>query len=358
MAKIDNVKKDAKAIAKDWKDNPRWKDVKRDYTAEEVAKLRPSVMVEQTIAHRGAERLWDMLNSMDYVHTFGAITGNQATQMIRAGLQSIYLSGWQVAADGNRANQTYPDMSLYPCNSVPDMVKRINNALIRADQIDRMNGGSDTDWYAPIVADAEAGFGGALHCFELMKAMIEAGVSGVHYEDQLAAAKKCGHMGGKVLVPTSQFIQSLNAARLAADVLDVPTLLVARTDSLAATLLTTDVDERDKPFLAEGRTAEGFYNYKNGMESAIARGLAYAPYADLLWMETSKPTLEEAKVFAEAIKKEHPDQMMAYNCSPSFNWKAHLEFRGPTATGKRAYSRVRVASNVPTPPEPDIPSGP
>jgi isocitrate lyase len=308
-----------------WETDPRWRGVERTYTAEDVARLRGSVRVEHTLARLGAERLWDQLHAMDYVHTFGALTGAQAVQMVRAGLQAIYLSGWQVAADGNLAAQTYPDQSLYPSNSVPALVRRLNNALLRADQIDWSEGRGDRRWLVPIVADAEAGFGGPLHAFELMKGMIEAGAAGVHFEDQLAAEKKCGHLGGKVLVPSSQFIRVLNAARLASDVLDVPTILVARTDADSATLLTNDVDERDRAFCTGERTAEGYFTVRGGMEAAVARALAYAPYADLLWFETSTPNLEEARVFAEAIHERFPGKMLAYNCSPSFNWQRNLD---------------------------------
>jgi isocitrate lyase len=313
-----------------WQDNPRWAGVRRTYTAEDVVRLRGSVQEEHTLARLGAERLWKLLQSEDYVNALGALTGNQAVQQVRAGLQAIYLSGWQVAADANLAGQTYPDQSLYPANSVPAVVRRINNALLRADEISWAEcideGKPQTiHWLAPIVADAEAGFGGVLNAFELMKAMIAAGAAGVHWEDQLASEKKCGHLGGKVLIPAGQHIRTLNAARLAADVCRVPTLIVARTDADAATLITTDVDERDRPFLTGERTAEGFYRVRNGLEPCIARGLAYAPYSDLLWMETSTPDLDTAREFAEAIKAEYPDQLLAYNCSPSFNWRRHLD---------------------------------
>nr|WP_290667148.1 isocitrate lyase [Ardenticatena sp.] len=308
-----------------WQTDPRWQGITRNYTAEDVVRLRTSLPIEYSLARYGAERLWNMLNTEPYVHTFGAVTGAQAVQMVKAGLKSIYLSGWQTAADANLAGQTYPDQSLYPSNSVPTLVRRFNNALMRADQIHRIEGDTSIDWYVPIVADAEAGFGGPLHAFELMKAMIEAGAAGVHFEDQLAAEKKCGHLGGKVLVPTSQFIRVLTAARLAADVLDVPTVLIARTDALSATLLTSDIDEYDHPFITGERTSEGYYRVRNGIEAAIARGLAYAPYADLLWFETSTPDLDEARQFAEAIHKEYPGKLLAYNCSPSFNWKRHLD---------------------------------
>ncbi len=315
----------ATAIQQSWDTDPRWKGVTRSYTAEEVVKLRGSVQEEHTLARRGAEKLWNLVNTEDYINALGAMTGNQAVQQVRAGLKAIYLSGWQVAGDANLAAQTYPDQSLYPANSVPAVVRRINNALMRADQITWSEGKYDVEWFAPIVADAEAGFGGVLNAFELMKAMIQAGAAGVHWEDQLSSAKKCGHLGGKVLIPTGQHVKTLNAARLAADVEGVPTLVVARTDAQAATLITSDVDERDKPFISGERTAEGFYRVTNGIDPCIARGLAYAPHADLLWMETSTPDLELARQYAEAIKKEFPDQLLAYNCSPSFNWKAHLD---------------------------------
>jgi isocitrate lyase len=305
----------------------RWAGIRRDYSSAEVARLSGSVQIEHTLARLGAERLWTLLHTHDYVPALGALTGNQAVQMVKAGLQAIYLSGWQVAADNNLAGQMYPDQSLYPANSVPMVVKRINQALQRADQIQHMEGTGDTYWFAPIVADAEAGFGGPLNAFELMKGMIEAGAAGVHFEDQLASEKKCGHMGGKVLVPTQSFIRTLNAARLAADVCGVPTLLVARTDADAATLITSDVDERDRPFLTGERTSEGFYRIHSGIQTAIARGLAYAPYADLIWCETSHPDLEEARQFAEAIHDRFPGKLLAYNCSPSFNWKKKLDER-------------------------------
>ena len=310
-----------------WANDPRWATVERRYTAEDVLRLRNSFPIKYTLAERGAERLWDLLHSEDYVNALGALTGNQAMQQVKAGLKAIYLSGWQVAADANLAGQMYPDQSLYPADSVPSVVKRINKTLLRADQIAHSEGkGDDTYWMAPIVADAEAGFGGTLNAYELMRAMIEAGAAGVHFEDQLASEKKCGHLGGKVLVPTSQFVQTLTAARLAADVMGVPTLLIARTDADSATLITSDVDERDRQFIKdEPRTSEGFFHLDNGIDAAIARGLAYAPYADLLWMETSKPDLDEARQFAEAIHAEFPGQMLAYNCSPSFNWEAHLD---------------------------------
>ncbi len=320
-----NSKQQATDLQAHWKLDPRWSGIKRNYSAEDVIRLRPSLPIEQSLARHGAERLWELLNSESYINTFGALTGAQAVQMVRAGLKAIYLSGWQVAADMNLASQTYPDQSLYPANSVPAVVKRINNALTRADQIDKIEGKSEASWYAPIVADAEAGFGGPLNAFELMKSMIEAGAAGVHFEDQLASEKKCGHLGGKVLVPTSGFIRTLNAARLAADVLNVPTLLIARTDAHAATLLTSDVDERDHEFLSGERTPEGYHFVKPGIQSAIKRSLNYAPYVDMLWMETSTPDLTEAREFAEAIKAQYPEKMLAYNCSPSFNWKKHLD---------------------------------
>ncbi|MFJ8251865.1 isocitrate lyase [Streptomyces sp. NPDC094466] len=313
-------------LAARWATDPRWAGIERTYTAEDVVRLSGSVREEHTLARRGAERLWRQLHDLDYVHALGALTGGQAVQQVRAGLQAIYLSGWQVAADANQAGHTYPDQSLYPVNSVPQVVRRINNALLRADQIATAEGGTDaTDWLAPIVADAEAGFGGPLNAFELTKAMIAAGAAGIHYEDQLASEKKCGHLGGKVLVPTAQHIRTLNAARLAADVADTPTLVIARTDALAATLLTSDIDEHDAPFVTGERTAEGFYHVQNGMGPVIARGLAYAPYADLIWVETGTPDLAQAREFAEAIHARYPDQMLAYNCSPSFNWKAALD---------------------------------
>jgi isocitrate/methylisocitrate lyase len=316
----------AARLAGEWATNPRWRGIKRTYSAEHVVRLRGSVQEEHTLARLGAERLWTLLHTEDYVHSLGALTGNQAVQQVRAGLPAIYLSGWQVAADANLAGQTYPDQSLYPVNSVPQVVRRINNALMRADQIAWAEGnGNGTHWLAPIMADAEAGFGGVLNAFELMKAMIAAGAAAVHWEDQLASEKKCGHLGGKVLIPTGQHIKTLNAARLAADVCGVPSLVVARTDAHAATLITSDVDERDRPFITGDRTAEGFFRVRNGMPASVARGLAYAPYSDLLWMETSTPDLAEAREFAEAIKAEFPDQMLAYNCSPSFNWRKHLD---------------------------------
>lgn len=309
-----------------WTTASRWRGIKRPYTADEVLRLRPSVTVRHTLAERGAQRLWELLHTEPYINTMGAMTGAQAAQMVKAGLKALYLSGWQVAADSNLSGQTYPDQSLYPSNSVPAVVKRINNALTRADQIEKAEGkGTSCDWYAPIVADAEAGFGGPLHAFELMKNMIEAGAAGVHFEDQLASEKKCGHLGGKVLIPTNAFIKTLTAARLAADVLNVPTCIIARTDSLGATLLTSDIDPYDREFLTGERTGEGYFRVKPGMAAAIARGLAYAPYADLVWVETSKPDLQEAKEFAEAIHAKFPGKLLAYNCSPSFNWQKNLD---------------------------------
>jgi isocitrate lyase len=316
---------EATRLAAEWASDPRWSGIARDYSAEDVVKLRGSVRVEHTLARRGADTLWRLLHEEDYVNALGALSGGQAVQMVKAGLKAIYLSGWQVAADANQAGAVYPDQSLYPANSVPQTVRRLNNALRRADQIEWSEGNTGTDWLVPIVADAEAGFGGVLNAYELMAQMIEAGAAGVHYEDQLAAEKKCGHLGGKVLVPTSQFIRTLNAARLAADVAGTPTVVIARTDADAATLLTSDVDERDRPFVTGERTAEGFFTVRAGIEAAIARGLAYAPYADLVWMETSTPSLEEARDFAEAMHAEFPDKLLAYNCSPSFNWKKHLD---------------------------------
>ncbi|HWJ21955.1 MAG TPA: isocitrate lyase [Gemmatimonadaceae bacterium] len=312
-------------LTREWGDEPRWRGIAREYTPDQVVRLRGSVRIEHTLARRGAERLRELLESGDYVHTFGALTGAQAVQMVKAGLQAIYLSGWQVAADGNLAAQTYPDQSLYPSNSVPALVRRLNNALLRADQIEWSEGTRDRDWVVPIMADAEAGFGGPIHAFELTKAMIEAGAAGVHFEDQLASEKKCGHMGGKVLVPTSQFVRTLQAARLAADVAGVPTVIVARTDAQAATLLTSDVDERDHPFCTGERTTEGYYHIRPGLDSAIARALAYAPYADLVWCETSTPDLDEARRFAEALHAKFPGKPLAYNCSPSFNWQRNLD---------------------------------
>jgi isocitrate lyase len=303
----------------------RWDGIVRDYTPADVERLRGSVTIRHTLAELGAARLWGMLKSEPYVHALGAVTGNQAVQQVKAGLNAIYLSGWQVAADANLAGQMYPDQSLYPANSAPELVRRINNSLRRADQIAHAEGNDSINFYAPIVADAEAGFGGPLNAFELMKAMIEAGAAGVHFEDQLASEKKCGHMGGKVLIPTQTFIRTLNAARLAADVCGVPTILVARTDAEAAQLITSDVDERDHPFLTGERTPEGFFRIRNGVETAIARAISYAPYADLLWCETAHPDLEEARCFAEAVHAVHPGKLLAYNCSPSFNWKKNID---------------------------------
>jgi isocitrate lyase len=308
-----------------WKTEPRWRGVERPYTAEDVIKLRGSVKVKHTIAEMGAERLWSLLHSEDYVAALGAMTGAQAVQQVEAGLKAIYLSGWQVAADANVAGQMYPDQSLYPVNSVPEVVRKINNAFMRSDQIQHAEGRNDVHYFAPIIADAEAGFGGTLNAYELMKAMIEAGAAGVHFEDQLASAKKCGHLGGKVLVPTQEAIQKLVAARLAADALDVPTILLARTDANAANLLTSDIDERDREFVTGERTVEGFFTVQAGIEQAIARGLAYAPYADLIWCETSEPNLNEAKLFADSIRDIYPNKLLAYNCSPSFNWKKKLD---------------------------------
>ena len=328
---METISQQAANLRESWETDQRWTGIRRDYSAQDVIRLRGSVVEEHTLARRGANRLWELLHTEDAVRALGAITGNQAVQMVKAGLQAIYLSGWQVAADGNLAGQTYPDQSLYPANSVPQMVRRINNALLRADQIAWSERSADscapkaTNWLAPIVADAEAGFGGALNAFELMKAMIEAGAAGVHFEDQLSSEKKCGHLGGKVLIPTGQHIKTLTAARLAADVLDVPSLVIARTDAHAATLLTSDVDERDREFVTGERTAEGFYRTRAGIAPCIARGLAFAPYSDLLWMETSTPDLAEARAFADAIHSQYPDQLLAYNCSPSFNWRAHLD---------------------------------
>ncbi len=322
---MSSFEQQAQQLKADWASNPRWKGVTRPYSAEDVVRLRGSVMIEHTLARRGAEKLWDLVNTEDFVPCLGALTGGQAVQQVKAGIKAIYLSGWQVAADGNTSETMYPDQSLYAVDSVPTMVRRINNAFKRADEIQWHKGGSKTDYFIPIVADAEAGFGGVLNAFELMKNMIEAGAAGVHFEDQLASVKKCGHMGGKVLVPTQEAVQKLVAARLAADVQGVPTVVLARTDANAANLLTTDIDERDSPFVTGERTAEGFYVTRAGLDQAIARGLAYAPYADLLWCETAVPDMDEAKRFAEAIKKQYPEQLLAYNCSPSFNWKKNLD---------------------------------
>ncbi|MDX1626330.1 MAG: isocitrate lyase [Wenzhouxiangellaceae bacterium] len=312
------------ALERQWTEDPRWKGVERPYDAAEVLRLRGSLSVEHTLARRGAEKLWRLMRDEPFVNALGALTGNQAMQQVRAGLRAIYLSGWQVAADANNAGQMYPDQSLYPVSSVPDVVRRINQTLRRADQIQHADGRDDIDWFAPIVADAEAGFGGVLNAHELMKDMIDAGAAGVHFEDQLASAKKCGHMGGKVLVPTSEAVAKLVSARLAADICGVPTILVARTDAMGAGLLTSDIDPRDREFTTGERTGEGFYRVRAGMEQAISRGLAYAPHADLLWCETSTPDLGEARRFAEAIHDEYPGKQLAYNCSPSFNWKKNL----------------------------------
>jgi isocitrate lyase len=316
----------AATLQAEWQNDPRWAGITRSYGADQVVRLRGSVQEEHTLARLGAERLWRLLHEEEFVPTLGALTGGQAVQQVRAGLKAIYVSGWQVAADANTAGQTYPDQSLYPVNSVPQLVRRINHALLRADRINwAEEHGDGPHWLAPIVADAEAGFGGALNAFELMTAMIAAGAAGVHWEDQLASEKKCGHLGGKVLIPTGAHIRTLTAARLAADVAGVPSLVVARTDAESATLVTSDVDERDQRFLTGERTAEGYHRVRNGLDACIARGLAYAPYSDLLWMETSTPDLDTARAFAEAVRSEHPDQLLAYNCSPSFNWNAHLD---------------------------------
>jgi isocitrate lyase len=312
-------------LQESWEMDSRWKGITRTYTAEDVIKLRGSIDIEHTLARKGSEKLWKLLNEEDYVNALGALTGNQAVQQVKAGLKAIYLSGWQVAADANLSGHMYPDQSLYPANSVPNVVKKINQALQRADQIHHAEGDHSIDWFAPIVADAEAGFGGQLNCFELMKGMIEAGASGVHFEDQLSSEKKCGHLGGKVLLPTQTAVRNLIAARLAADVMGVPTVLVARTDANAADLITSDIDMNDAPFITGERTGEGFFRVKAGIDQAISRGLAYAPYADLVWCETSEPNLEEARQFAEAIHEQFPGKLLAYNCSPSFNWKKKLD---------------------------------
>jgi isocitrate lyase len=322
---MSSIQEEAARLAQEWADNPRWEGIERPYSAEEVVRLRGSLREEQTLARTTAEKLWDLMTGGDYVNALGAMSGGQAVQMVKAGLKAIYLSGWQVAGDANLAEEVYPDQSLYPANSAPALVRRINNALRRADQIAWSEGGDSVDYFAPIVADGEAGFGGALNVFELTKSFIRAGAAGVHFEDQLAAEKKCGHMGGKVLVPTAQHIRTLTASRLAADVMDVPTIVVARTDANAANLLTSDIDERDSEFVTGERTAEGFFQVRPGLDQAIARGLAYAPYADLIWCETAKPDLDEARRFAEAIHAEYPGKMLAYNCSPSFNWRAALD---------------------------------
>ncbi|HET9835910.1 MAG TPA: isocitrate lyase [Rhodanobacteraceae bacterium] len=315
----------AEKLQLDWNNNARWHDVQRPYSGEDVTRLRGTVAIEHSLARRGAERLWRDLHAEPFINALGALTGNQAMQQVKAGLRAIYVSGWQVAADANSAGSMYPDQSLYPADSVPEVVRRINNTLLRADQIAHAEGDDGTDWLAPIVADAEAGFGGVLNAHELMKAMIEAGAAAVHFEDQLASAKKCGHMGGKVLVPTREAVQKLVAARLAADVAGVPTLVVARTDAMGAGLLTSDMDENDRAFCTGKRTVEGFFETKPGIEQAISRGLAYAPYADLVWCETSKPDLAQAEQFAQAIRAKYPDKLLAYNCSPSFNWKQNLD---------------------------------
>jgi isocitrate lyase len=313
------------ALKNDWQFNKRWEGITRPYTAEDVVRLRGSIQIEHTLARMGAERLWQLLQEEEYVHALGALTGNQAVQMVQAGLKAIYLSGWQVAADANLASETYPDQSLYPANSAPALVKRINNALLRADQIYHMDDKSDVYWFAPIVADAESGFGGSLNAYELTKSFIEAGAAAVHFEDQLSSAKKCGHMGGKVLVPTREAVQKLLAARLAADVMGVPTIIVARTDADAANLITSDIDDNDKPFVTGERSMEGFYYTNAGLDQAISRGLAYAPYADIVWCETSHPDVAQARQFAEAIHAQFPGKLLAYNCSPSFNWSLNLD---------------------------------
>lgn len=317
--------RNAEQITMEWNTRPRWKGIVREYTAEEVVRLRGSVHIEHSLARMGAEQLWDLLNRESYINTMGALTGTQAVQMVAAGLKAIYVSGWQIAGDANSAFQTYPDQSLYPVDSGPNLVKRINNALLRMDQIQVMEGKKGPFWMVPLIADGEAGFGGILNTFELTKAFIEAGAAGIHYEDQLASAKKCGHLGGKVLAPTSEFVRKLVAARLAADVLDIPTMIIARTDAESATLLANTIDERDQQFITGERTSEGFYTIRNGTESAIARGLAYAPYADMVWCETSHPDLAQAKQFAEGIRREFPDKLLFYNCSPSFNWSRNLD---------------------------------
>jgi isocitrate lyase len=331
MQSIDATRLEATQLDDHWRSSPRWRGIRRDYDGEDVLRLRGSVAIDQTLARRGAERLWHLLGERDLVGALGALSGGQAVQMVRAGLEAIYLSGWQVAADANLAEKVYPDQSLYPVSSAPALVRRLNNALRRADQIESVEGAPSRDWLVPIVADAEAGFGGPLNAYELTHAMIEAGAAGVHFEDQLAAEKKCGHLGGKVLVPTGQFLRMLSAARLAADVAGVETVLIARTDALGATLLTSDADERDRPFLSGERTTEGYWHVRPGLAAAVARGLAAAPYADLLWFETSTPDLEEATRFAEAIHAAHPGKPLAYNCSPSFNWRTHLD--EPTIAG-------------------------
>src|SRR4249920_2668582 len=313
------------ALEREWAQNPRWKGIQRSYSAADVVRLRGSISIEHTLAKRGAEKLWTLVNTEPFVNTLGALSGNQAMQQVKAGLKAIYLSGWQVAGDANSNGEMYPDQSLYSVDSVPKVVKKINSAFQRADQIQWSEGKGDIDFFAPIVADAEAGFGGVLNAFELMKSMIDAGAAGVHFEDQLASVKKCGHMGGKVLVPTREAVEKLIAARLAADCMGVPTVLLARTDAEAADLVTSDVDDNDKPFCTGERTVEGFYKTRNGLDQAISRGLAYAPYADLVWCETGKPDLAFAKAFAEGVHRDHPDKLLAYNCSPSFNWKKNLD---------------------------------
>ena len=328
------ISEQAEALELRWATDPRYNGIRRDYNARDVIALRNSLKIEQSLAAHGAAKLWEGLNSGDYIHTFGALTGAQAVQMVAAGLRAIYVSGWQVAADANNAGQTYPDQSLYPSSSAPALVKRINNALLRREQVDLLSGNTGNEWIVPVIADAEAGFGGPIHAFELMRSMIESGAAGVHFEDQLAAEKKCGHMGGKVVVPTSSFIRTLKAARLAAYVLDVPTVLLARTDSLAAKLMTSDIDERDRAFTTGERTNEGYYVVTGGIESAIARGLAYAPYADVIWCETSVPDISEAREFADAIHAKYPGKLLAYNCSPSFNWTNAM-----SATGIASFQR-------------------
>ena len=320
-----HLAQEAVRLAEEWSNDPRWDGIIRDYSAEDVVRLRGSIREQHTLAYRMSAKLWDLLHHEDYINALGALSGGQAVQMVKAGLKSIYLSGWQVAGDGNLSGEVYPDQSLYPADSAPAMVRRINNALRRADQIHWAEGDTETDWFVPIVADGEAGFGGALNVFELTRSFILAGAAGVHFEDQLAAEKKCGHMGGKVLVPTSQHIRTLQSARLAADVMGVPTIVVARTDANSATLMTSDIDPRDRRFVVGERTAEGFHEVTGGLDSAIARGLAYAPHCDLIWCETARPDLDEARRFAEAIHAEYPEKMLAYNCSPSFNWSAHLD---------------------------------
>ena len=320
-----NYNLEVERLKKDWAENPRWKGIKRGYSAEDVVRLRGSVHIEHTLAKRGAEKLWKLINEEPFVNTLGALTGNQAMQQVKAGLKAIYLSGWQVAADANNAGEMYPDQSLYPVSSVPAVVRKINNTFMRADQIQWSEGKNDIDYFAPIVADAEAGFGGVLNAFELMKAMIEAGAAGVHFEDQLASVKKCGHMGGKVLVSSREAVEKLVAARLAADTMGVPTIVLARTDAEAADLITNDIDDNDKQFCTGERTVEGFYKTRKGLDQAVSRGLAYAPYADLIWCETGKPDLEFAQAFADAIHAQFPGKMLAYNCSPSFNWEKYLD---------------------------------